>query len=438
MKTKNMIIIILFIIVGLLSGLYFYLNNNILSLNTIYDGISIDHIYVGQLTEQEALDKIKTHKYRELEKNNLKLYYKDYTRQYNIRDLGFSYNYELAVNKAFKLGRYSNKLDRLKEIYRLKEDGKNIDLESNIDKDTLGKIIGEIEADINKEPIDSKLSFEGGTFSYTNSSIGYRLDKEKLFRQMLESMYSEESIALPVEVLEPRVTTDSLRRINGLIGTATSSYKTSSEARKENIRISANAFKGRLILPGEEVSYNETTGPRSRESGYQEANVIINREFVPGLGGGVCQTSTTLYQALLDADLSIVERHPHSIPPGYVERGTDAAVAYGSLDLRFKNDFDFPIYIDTVIEGDRVSFNIYGDKNIKNYQVRIEPDLQEIIDPKVLYKEDKNLEAGVEIQRGRKGYKVDTFKSLIKNGKEIEKKRISRDYYRERDYIYSK
>jgi vancomycin resistance protein YoaR len=164
----------------------------------------------------------------------------------------------------------------------------------------------------------------------------------------------------------------------------------------------------------------------------------VNGELTPGIGGGVCQTSTTLYNTLLLADLEILERHPHSIPPAYVPKGTDAAVAGTYYDLVFKNNFDFPIYIDTKIIDKTVHFYIYGDAANRNYEIKIGTELIETIPYKTVEKLNDNLEPGARnlVQEGRNGYKVATYKYKIVNGKVIEKTKISSDYYKEKDYIY--
>ena len=138
------------------------------------------------------------------------------------------------------------------------------------------------------------------------------------------------------------------------------------------------------------------------------------------------------------ADLEIVERHPHSISPTYVPRGTDGAVATGYLDLRFRNNFDHPIYIDSYVIGNNVFFNIYGDSKSRDYSVRIETQLLETIPYKVREVLDETLKPGerVLVQDGRTGYKVNTYKSIIRDDQVVSRDRISYDYYRERDYIY--
>ncbi len=169
-----------------------------------------------------------------------------------------------------------------------------------------------------------------------------------------------------------------------------------------------------------------------------EAPVIIAGDLTPGIGGGVCQTSTTLYNALLLADMKILERSPHSIAPAYVPKGQDAAVATGYLDLVFRNDYDFPVYTLSKVVGDRLYFYIYGDTRKKNYTVKIEPEILEKIDYNITETLDETVAPGERklVQDGRTGYKVKTYKTIIRDGKIINKTPITSDYYRERNYIY--
>ena len=145
-----------------------------------------------------------------------------------------------------------------------------------------------------------------------------------------------------------------------------------------------------------------------------------------------------IYNALLLADVTIVERSPHSIPVKYVNFGQDAAVAYGFLDLKFKNSFDFPLFIHSRIVGDRVHIYVYGDKNAKDYSIRIEPKLVETIAPEEETVEDTSLTPGTKelVQQGRTGYKVHTYKHTVKNGKVVDTQLITKDFYKPRNFIY--
>ena len=436
---KNQIILlsigIAILAITLGSGSYIY--KNILNTDTIYKGARIDNIDVSGKTMEQALEYIKRIKTAEIKEKSMNLIYGEKTYKVILADLGYSYDYDKAVKNAINLGRQGNFLKRLKDIAKIKR-GVNISLESFYREELAEKIVNAIAEEINTNAKDAEINIENGKIFIIDEEMGKRVLKEDLLTLIDGNLNKLEDIKIPVEDVMPKVTKRLLSRINGKIGEYSTSFKGSSKNRIENIRLSAKAISNNLILPGEEFSYNKTTGPRTAESGYREANVIIGGKLTPDIGGGVCQTSTTLYNALLLSDLDIVERHHHSIPVGYIPIGQDAAVAYGYLDLKFKNNFDFPIFIDSKVVGDRVYVYIYGDTTVKDYTVKITPQIVETIQPKTEVKFDSTLEPGenIVIQSGRTGYKVVTYKSIIKNGKVLSKEQITKDHYRKKDYIY--
>ncbi|SHE74474.1 G5 domain-containing protein [Tissierella praeacuta DSM 18095] len=436
-KGKKILLFVVIIVfsIGLGAGAYIY--KNILSIDTIYKGVKIDNYDVGDKTKEQALEYIKGKKEVEIDKKSMNLKYDGNIYKINLRELGFSYKYDEAVNNAFQLGREGNFIKRLKNISEIKS-GADIPLESFYESDKIKDMANNISQEINKKSVDAVLNFNNGKITVTDEVIGKKVLVNELIEKIDKNIYELKDIEIPVEDVQPRLTKQLLSRINGVIGEFSTSFKGSGSGRVENIRLSARAISNKLILPGEEFSYNNATGPRSANSGYKEANVIIGGELTPGLGGGVCQTSTTMYNSLLLADLTILERHSHSIPAKYVPYGQDAAVSYGYLDLKFRNDFDFPIYTYAKVVSDRVYVYIYGDTKAKNYVVKINPEIVETIEPKTEEVYDEKLAPGtrLDMQKGRKGYKVDTYKTIIKNGKVISKTKITSDHYRKKDYIY--
>lgn len=418
-------------------GTGYYVFKNILNVDTIYKGVKIDNWDVSNKTMEQALEYIRNIKESDLCGKQMNLIYDDWTYRLELKDLDFTYDYEKAVREAMKLGREGNFIQRLKSIKKIKN-GINIPLKSYYDHEKINEKVAFIAEEINRNPLDAKIKVSKGNIVLIDETLGKRVNEKELALKISENIYLLEDINVAVEYVEPRITKSFLSRINGVIGEYSTSFKGSNSSRIENIRISAEAISDNLVLPGEEFSYNNTTGPRTIESGYKEANVIIGGELTPGLGGGVCQTSTTMYNALLLSDLTILERHPHSIPATYVPYGQDAAVSYGYLDLKFKNNFDFPVFIYSEILEDKVYIYVYGDIKDKNYRIKITPYIVEVIKPEteVLFDESLLPDERIDIQSGRTGYKVITYKSVIRGGKEVSKELITKDHYRKRNYIY--
>lgn len=438
-KNKKILLFstIAFLIIVLGLGTYGYFK--VLRTDLFYEGITIEDYDISFMTKEEALKFIKNKKEPEIEKGSMKLTYED--KEYNIglKELGFFYDYEDAIDKLYSIGREGNVFKRVKDILNARKKGVGIALNSSYDEKAMKEIIDNIAEEIDREPKDAEFKLNGGNIQITDEVIGENVNKEELGKLISDNIYDLKPIEIPVKKTTPEKTKELLGRINGVIGEFSTSFGKSSADRIENIRISSKAISDRgIIMPGETVSFNETTGPRERRFGYKEANVIIGGEFTPDVGGGVCQTSTTLYNALLLADLTILERSPHSIPSTYVNFGQDAAVAYGYLDLKFRNDFDYPIYIDSGVSGGRVYFRIYGDKKARDYTVRIDSQTVETIAAKVKNISDNSLPSGKKevVQQGRTGYRVNTYKSIIRNGKTVSRDLITKDYYKPREFIY--
>ena len=266
------------------------------------------------MTKEEALELIKNKNESVLDKSNMKLYNGDKEYNINLRELGFHYDYAKAIDKAYTIGREGTIISRVKEIINTKKTGINIPVESKYDKGRINSVVSKIAEDINVEMKNAEFSFNNGKIAVTEEVIGKKVDEEELQKLIDNNINVLEPIKIPVEDLVPNMTKALLSRVNGVIGEYSTSFKGSSSERIENIKLSSKALSGRLIMPGQTVSFNDVTGPRSKKAGYKEANVIFKGEFVPSTGGGVCQTSTTLYNALLRANVAIVERTHHSIP----------------------------------------------------------------------------------------------------------------------------
>lgn len=172
------------------------------------------------------------------------------------------------------------------------------------------------------------------------------LDEQKLVEDILSLSVWEREVTLPIDRQAVSATAEDVKNIeNKTIGHGRTSYNKGVSGRVENIRLSTESVDYVVLGSGDTFTFNGIVGERTKERGYQVASVIMDGDFTDGLGGGICQTSTTLYNAVLEAGLTVLERHPHSLPVGYVEEGMDAMVSWGSADLRFRNDFDYPVVI---------------------------------------------------------------------------------------------
>ena len=183
----------------------------------------------------------------------------------------------------------------------------------------------------------------------------------------------KDEYVVPLKILYPNVTTNMIgtEAFPDLLSSYSTRYNAYDRDRTTNLQLAANKINGTVLMPGETFSYNQVVGERTIAAGYKEAPIYVSGEVVDGLGGGICQITSTLYNAVLYANLEIVERSNHQFVPSYVTASRDATVVYGSIDFKFKNNRDYPIKIMCSVSGGIANFQIFGLKTDNEYEVEI-------------------------------------------------------------------
>ncbi|MBO4570250.1 MAG: VanW family protein [Clostridia bacterium] len=241
----------------------------------------------------------------------------------------------------------------------------------------------------NEDSQDAKLEVikNSGEVFIKNAKYGKILTKNNLKNALFTNFTAENyNFLIDLEDLKPQILESDLNVINNLRGHFYTSYGTSSNERKSNIERALSCFDGLFVKPNQIISFNEITGRRTLENGYLGAKIIVDGDFVEGVGGGVCQASTTIYNACLVSNIKVIEAHPHSLKVSYILPGFDAMVNYGSSDLKFQNTTDHDIVIATKCDGERCEVFIYGEEN--KYKIKrnsemiceIEPESTEIVE----------------------------------------------------------
>ena len=264
--------------------------------------------------------------------------------------------------------------------------------------------------------------------------IGIEIKDIEEAKKIAESVTEEGmQFAIPLKITLPETTIDNVldELFRDTLSTYTTNYKTSEVERSENVRLAAETINDVILMPGQEFSYNNVLGERTTERGYKIAKVYEEGQVVDGLGGGICQVSSTLYNAVVKAGLEVLERKNHSLPVAYVKLGRDATVSYGTLDFRFRNNLQYPIRIESKVGGGTLTIKICGIQTNPNRTVDIETETVAVLDYTQKIIEDANLPMGTEevIQKGKKGYRVKSYRVTKENGVEVERKQISIDTY---------
>ncbi len=380
----------------------------------------------------------------------------------NNIDVEFTYNEEL-LNEA--LNEFGAKLPdaMVDNTYRIEEDKLIITKGKAgivIDTDNAKQLIldsiktgdsGEIELateyiecpEIDIDKIYSEVKTEPQNASYKKdpfeiiphkNGIDFNVEEAK---QIISE--EKEEYIINLIITEPEILTNEIgeEAFPDLLSSFSTKYDETNVSRSTNLKIAMSKLNGVVVMPGEVFSYNETLGERTVAEGYKYANGFAGGKVVPMLAGGICQISSTLYDAVLYANLEIVERHNHMFQAEYVEPGKDATVVYGSLDFKFKNTRQYPIMIKTTCSAGVADIKIFGIKEEVEYEVEVVTTILNYTPYDVIYQNDSSLAPGQErvSQYGLKGCKSQTYRIIKLNGQEVSRELLSTDTYSPLDKI---
>ena len=298
----------------------------------------------------------------------------------------------------------------------------------NVDPDKID--INKIHEEIYSEPQNAYILHEPFELSIGSLGTDFAITIEEAQNLLNEE---KDEYIIPLKMTPPEIGVDDLGDdvFAHNLGTFISYYKESNVNRSTNVKLATNKINNVILLPGEEFSYNKVVGERTFANGFKEASVYTSSGVVNGLGGGICQVSSTLYNSVLRANLEIVERKNHRYAVSYVPLGTDATVAYGSIDFRFKNNRKYPIKVIASSSNGVCTVSIMGIKEETEYEVIITPKKLQTIPFQTKYINDSSLAAGTEkqTQYGDYGYKYETYKTLKLDGNIVSSELISNDSY---------
>lgn len=345
--------------------------------DTVYNNIYFEEVNLSSLTIDETKLKLDDYFNKKLDSFNFEFIYGDLKETINCRDLGLYYDIDSISNEILNTGKTGNLLkDTLNRLF-INYNSKQLSLSPKIDSSKIDNKIKHFVSLINTEKKDATISFNGSSMNISESKKGYEIDEETLqtvINKTLTAFNISESphiIEIPVNVIEPAVEAETLKKME-ILGSYSTSLASSAAGRTQNIRIFMNMLSNKILLPGEVFSCDKEGGERSKAEGYTSAPGYSGNKVVPVLAGGICQGVTTLYNAVLYADLEIVERSPHSLPVTYAPIGRDATLAKNQVDFKFKNNQQNPIAVQTYVANGNATATIWGIKENPNKKVVID------------------------------------------------------------------
>lgn len=330
----------------------------------IPDGVYAGSISLGGLTVAQAREAINDY-YKNISSSTFTVDTNGKKILTTLDELGFTYDAGTIVEEACTIGQYGGLISRYKTLMDLRYDKVVVPVTHSVDTALVTEFVKDKVAVADTPAVDATITRDdNGDFVVTPHTTGLATNQEATVQTILDAVNNQLAanmeVKATVEVTEPTCTTEMLEAIDTRLGTYSTSYSSSAAGRKTNIAVAAGYLDGTVLLPGQSLSVSETIKPREPEYGYAIGGEYLNGETIESYGGGVCQVSTTLYNALLQAELEIDTRYPHSMLVSYVEPSFDAAIATGSKDLVFTNNTGNPVYIASSADGATLTFSIYG------------------------------------------------------------------------------
>lgn len=332
----------------------------------ILDNVYIGEIAVGGMNAEEA-DQAVTDYVNDLKKTAFTLSVNNKSMTATAGQLGMEWKNTGVVEEALQIGKSGSLITRYKDKKDLEHEPKKLELSFDANTDKIKKYLKKNQGKMNQDAVDGGLRRENGVFTITGGEEGIAVNIPESTDTIADYIANEwdmkeASINLAAKVVQPRGTQEELSKVKDVLGTFSTDYSSSKAGRAANVSNGCSRINGTLLYPGDEFSVYEAVSPFDAEHGYQLAGSYENGTVVETYGGGICQVSTTLYNAVIRAELEIKERYAHSMIVTYVQPSMDAAIAGTYKDLKFTNNTDSPVYIEGVTGGGIITFTIYGEE----------------------------------------------------------------------------
>lgn len=401
----------------------------LLQQDTIYPGVHVAGMDLGGLTKAQAVKRLAS---IAKEKANERLTIRCEGKKFvtTLGEIGWRMSADACAEQAYGIGREGNLFRRLADVLSARRRGIEIHVYI-FSRETATGFLKTAAKRINRPPTNARLAFDGNILKPIPERSGRKLDIGMSMERIVQTAdVGGREVELVTKNDPPKITTADFDGIDGVRASYSTRYKPWERDRTHNLRIACRAVNGTLIKPGETFSYNKVVGPRLKEYGFRDAPIFVKGEVEPGTGGGVCQVSTTLYNAALLSNLKILRRSHHSRPVVYAPIGRDATVAYPALDLRFKNTTDGPIYIAASVGSGTVNVIMLG-KRSDGVKVELQAVGHRVIRaPVTTAKVETSGPAKPVVQEaGRAGHQVSIYRIVKEGGEVVKRELVSTDYY---------
>ena len=404
--------------------------------DTILDNIYIGEVAVGGMTADEAEQAVRDY-VQGMQDTKLTLTAGSKSILVSLKRLGVEWENTGVVEEASMIGKSGSLITRYKDKKDLEHAPREFALTFRADESKITSYLKKYKKKADQKAKDGGLVRENGAFTITEGKEGISLNVAESAKRITSFIQGdwdakEAEIELAADTVKPRGTKEELAKVKDVLGTCTTDYSSSTAGRIMNVETGCSRINGKLLYPGDTFSVYETVSPFDAEHGYALAGSFENGTVVDTYGGGICQVSTTLYDAVILAELEIKERFEHSMIVTYVEPSMDAAIAGTVKDLKFVNNLDTPVYIEGITGGGKLTFNIYGEETRPaNREVSFESEIISETQPPTQLQGSASYNVGyVGVQQSSHVGKVAKLWKVVKvDGKEKSREEFNNSTY---------
>lgn len=391
----------------------------------ICDGVFVEDIDLSGMTREKAQTAVQSYidakvgRSLEVDVNGKKV-------TVSLADIGYQCEENDYIDQALQVGKDSNPFTNYAAIRNAQTSHIVYDLSFTHSEKKLKSFVKKTCNKKCTKAKNAKIKMENGVLTYSEAKEGVTIDTDTTVERIKKALKEQEeqeviTVAAEITIQEPKVTMELASRCKDKTGTFRTVYNAANVSRSRNLANAARLINGSVIYPGETFSVHDTISPLTEDNGYYAAPSYNNGKVEDSIGGGVCQVSTTLYNAVLRAELEIIERSPHSMVVSYVKPSMDAAIAGDYKDFKFRNNTEVPLYIEGGTYSGTIYFNIYGEETRSSERkVSFESETIETIQPgpdKIIYDKTKPTSFSQVTQEAHTGYKAVLWKIVKENGK---------------------
>lgn len=432
---KTLILQMLIFLIGTACGLSWkaYICNKKWD-SLIFHDVKVSGLHLNSRSIKDDEELIKIQYIDPLMKNNIVI--EANNKIYTLNSSKLIKRYDIK-SEADRLPNLNEKLSLYEKSKLLKKGAKQLyNVAFVYDEDYIKKCIKAIEKDFNRQPVNASVTrLDDGNIIINPDVKGYKLEGDKLEEEIKKNISDKNGscirIKAPITEIKAAITKDKIFPINAKISSFTTNFSSSSYERSNNIELSTKLINGKILMPDEIFSFNDCVGERTKDRGFMRAPVLVGDKVDSGIGGGICQVSSTLYNAILRAGIKPIERTHHTLPSSYVELGLDATVDWKDIDFKFKNTLGYPIYIEGYTRNKNLYINIYSNSSLLRNKYVISSNVYKTTYQIAKASAGSNLssEQAFAMQESCGGYDVKITRDTYDNDKLVKSEIISDDEY---------